>query len=171
MNPLETLAGLLSGRAKVIFAPERLAPSAFYDLLYRMFIIAAVFELHSEPAFGTQRIAAARLKLLQFIGCRPWLLPMVRQWSETRQDAQLSMLSSRPLRRGYLADTMHDDVIGFLVARSILTWSSKHLAVGNIDLLRNLYSRAVGDDLFTTERATIRELGDVTITNHMLEGW
>jgi len=170
-NPIATLADLLAGHAQPIIVPERLAPSAFYDLQYRLFVIAAAFEIHGDSPLGQRRINATRLKLLQFIAMRPWLLSMVRQWSAARNDAQVSFFSQR-LRRGFLGDTMHDNVIGFLVARGILVWSGKFLTAGKvIGQLQELFTDAVGLNLFSTERATLEELKDIRITNDMLEGW
>ena len=73
--------------------PERLAPSALYDLDYRVCVICACFHSHAksdEPGF--KKINAARLKLLQFIAIRSWLLPVVKEWSESRDDPQRSVV-------------------------------------------------------------------------------
>jgi hypothetical protein len=44
-------------------------------------------------------------------GQRPWLLPVIQQWSNSKRDHQASLLVPQHLRRGYLADSMFDDVI------------------------------------------------------------
>jgi hypothetical protein len=167
------LAGLLAGRAQPVINPERLAPSAFYDLQYRIFLIAATFEVHAKPfSLDRRRIHAARLKLLQFIACRPWLLEMLRSWSAAQGDAQLSIISSQRLQRGFLGDQMHDDVVSLLVARGILVRIETHITSGdNFGLLTELYSMSIKQGLFSDERTALDELLDVKITNAMLEGW
>ena len=171
---LETLAALLqSGRAQPRVSPERLAPSAVYDLQYRMVIIALAFEIHARPyLLGRRRIGASRLKLLQFIAIRPWLVPVIRKWSETQGYAEQSVISPQQLRRGFLGDGVHDDVVGFLVARGALDRMGSHLVSGtNIEFLNRLYSTAAKGQLFSTALSALRELSNITITNHMLEGW
>ncbi len=171
---LRTLVGLLqSGRAQPLVNPDRLAPSAVYDLHYRMFIIASAFELHAKPyVLGQRRINAARLKLLQFVAIRPWLVPVIRQWSETQGYAQQSILSPQQLRRGFLGDEMHDNVVTFLVARGVFVRMDAHLASGlNTDLLKRLYSAGIENRLFSMGVRALRELIDIKISNDMLEGW
>src|SRR5690606_4111004 len=108
-----------------------LAPSAIYDLQYRLTVVACAFVRHARTdVLGNLRMQAARLKLYQFVACRPRLLPVVKEWSKHRSDAQLSMLSSQALRRGFLSDQMHDDVIAFLVARNSLIHANQYLASG-----------------------------------------
>jgi hypothetical protein len=171
---LQTLANLLqSGRARPILQPQRLAPSAFYDLDYRMFIVASAFEIHAKPfALGQRRIYAARLKLLQFVAFRPWLVPVIRKWSETQGYAQQSVLSPQQLRKGFLGDEMHENIVAFLVARGVFLRMDAHLASGvNADLLKRLYFKGVEDKLFSPGLNALRELIDIRITNNMLEGW
>jgi hypothetical protein len=171
---LQTLAGLLqSGGAKPLVNANRLAPSAIYDLHYRLFIVAAAFELHSKPyVLGRRRISTVRLKLLQFVAIRPWLVPVIRNWSETQGYAQQSVFSPHQLRRGFLGDEMHDNVVAFLVARGVFLWMPIHLASGpNADLLNQIYSAGVEEELFSTAIHSLRELSEIQITNSMLEGW
>lgn len=171
-NPLHSLAELLAGRAQLIVAPERLAPSAFYDLRYRMSVIAAAFEIHAKPyGLGQRRLHAGRLKLLQFIACRPWLIDMMREWSAAQSDAQLSIASSQRLRRGFLGDQMHEDVVAFLVARGVLAKIGSHIVSVNADFLTDLYSVSLEQALFSAERRVLHELLNIQITNAMLEGW
>jgi hypothetical protein len=172
-NPIHALANLLSGRAQPIVVPERLAPSAIYDLEYRMSVIAAAFEIHAKPygVAGQRRVAAVRLKLLQFVACRPWLTAMMREWSGAQHDAQLAMASSQRLRRGFLGDQMHEDVMEFLVARGVFVRIGSHIVSGNMSFLTDLYSASVERGLFPAERRVLHELLDVQITNAMLEGW
>jgi hypothetical protein len=172
-NPLHEIGELLSNRALPVIAPERLAPSAIYDLQYRMAVFASAFEIHAKPyAFGQRRIHSARLKLLQFIACRPWLVGMVRKWSEARYDAQLSLATSQRLRRGFLSDQMHEDVVAFLVARGVLDRSGAHLITSaHGDFLTRLHLTNIKEDLFSVERTVLKDLLAVQITNPMLEGW
>ncbi len=172
-NPIHALAELLSGRAQPIIVPERIAPSAFYDLGYRMSVVGAAFEIHAKPygLLGQRRVSAAKLKLLQFVACRPWLIDMVRAWSASQHDAQLAMASSQRLRRGDLGDQMHEEVLAFLVARGVFVRVGAHIVSDNMDFLKNLYSSTVEQGLFPAERRALHDLLNVQITNAMLEGW
>jgi hypothetical protein len=173
-SALDTLVTLLqSGRAQPRVEPSRLAPSTIYDLHYRMAVIASTFEIHAVPyLLGQRRIAASRLKLLQFVAIRPWLVPVIRKWSETQGYAQQSTLSPQQLRRGFLGDETHDAVVAFLVARGVLHRIHAHLgSSANSDLLTRLYSTALENTLFSTSLQALRDLTDIRITNSMLEGW
>jgi hypothetical protein len=172
-DPLKTMEYLLAGHATPVVAIERLAPSSYYDLQYRTAIIASAIRCHAKPyAVNSVRIQTARLKLLQFIACRSWLIPMVQRWSDAQHDAQLALLASQRLRRGFLGDSMHDDVTGYLVAMGALTQSGSHvICPAENGLLADLYNAIVEADLFVTERDALDELGHIKITNPMLEGW
>ncbi len=173
VSPIHDLAELLSGRAQPVVIPERLAPSASYDLRYRIAVIAAAFEIHAKPfgVSGQRRISAGRLKLLQFVARRPWLIEMVRDWSGSQHDAQLAMTASQRLRRGFLGDQMHEDVIEFLVARGVFVRLGGHIVSDSMAFLMQVYSGVVDENLFPAERDVLQELLDVKITNDMLEGW
>lgn len=121
-NSLRELAGLLDDpRLRIVVVPERVAPSTIYDLQYRLVVIACVFVHSSEvEGDGLRQVSAPRMKLSQFVACRPWLFPVLRDWSDNRRNAQRSLLSSQRLRRGFLGDTMYDDVTSFLAARGVL---------------------------------------------------
>src|ERR1700677_4370747 len=128
-SAVETLALLLqSSTAKPVLNAHRFAPSATYDLQYRMFIIGAAFEMHAKP-FGldSRRISTSRLKFLQFVAMRPWLVPIMRNWSETQGYAQQSLLSPQQFRRGFLGDITFDETVEFLVARGVLDRQKSHL--------------------------------------------
>lgn len=92
-SAIETLSELLqAGHAKLQVRTDRLVPSAIYDVNYRMFLIAAAFELHAKPAPPVaRRIHATKLKLLQFIAIRPWLISVIKAWS-LANDEELSSL-------------------------------------------------------------------------------
>lgn len=169
---IETLSDLLqSGHAQPRVRAERLVPSAIYDLDYRIFVIAAAFELHAKaaPPIG-RRIHATKLKLLQFIAIRPRLMSVIRSWSVSGEDDETSF-AALDLRRGFLGDRMYDAVVAFLVARGALQWMGTHLAAGsNVGLLTHLYTAAVDDGLFVAERRVLMELAGVRVTVRMLEG-
>jgi hypothetical protein len=168
------LAELLqSGHAQPVVSAARLAPSAFYDLQYRMVVIANAFEIHAKTLVSGQRgIVAARLKLLQFVACRPWLLPAVREWSGVSHNTQVSILPSQRIRRGFISDTVHDNVVEFLIAGGVLTRAGTSVASGEKgELLKMLFNKSVELQLFSTERRVFEDLRDIKITNSMLEGW
>ena len=172
-SPFEVLADLLqSGRAQPALSSDRLAPSAFYDLHYRVMVIASTVEIHAQAdVAGNRQIQTGRLKLLQFVACRPWLMPTLREWSGTRRARQLSVLSTQRFRRGFLGDTTHDRVVDFLVAHSVFVRLGVHLVTDlNVHILSTLYSSAVDQQLFSAERQALHDLLGVKITNRMLEG-
>jgi len=171
---ISVLSALLSASAAAPYArPERVAPSTFYDLDYRVCIVACCFEVHAKQDETLhKKLLSAKLKLLQFIAIRSWLLPVVQEWSKSRNDPQCSVWSSQSLRRGFLGDAMHDEVIDYLVAAGLMMKAQNHLATSNADLrLNSLYTEILSSELFAVERKTIHELRNVTITNAMLEGW
>lgn len=171
-SAIEKLSELLqAGHAKPQVQTDRLVPSAIYDLDYRIFVIAAAFELHAKPAppIG-RRIHATKLKLLQFIAIRPWLISVIKAWSLAKDDEELSF-PAQDLRRGFLGDQTFDSTISFLVARGALEWMGTHLAAGaNSGLLTNVYMEGVNRGLFGAERQTLEELAGVKVTVRMLEG-
>jgi len=80
-NPLLRLAAMLEASgARPEVTPERLAPSTVYDLEYRVRIIAMAFQIHAAPdKYSTMpRVQGRRLKLLQFVAIRPWLVSVIR---------------------------------------------------------------------------------------------
>jgi hypothetical protein len=168
---IETLSELLeSGEATPMVRTDRLVPSAIYDLQYRTFVIAAAFDIHAKPYPPSgRRIHATRLKLLQFIAIRPWLLPVIEAWSSDEDEE--STFSAQDLRRGFLGDKMYDDVVAFLVARRALGWMGTHLMAGpHVDPMTRLYASGTNAQLFAAERAAMAELAKMRITNSMLEG-
>jgi hypothetical protein len=174
-NPLQRLAALLEASgAKPDLTPERLAPSTVYDLDYRVFIVAIAFQIHAAPdKFSSRpRIQSRRLKLLQFVAIRPWLVPVIREWSLSRRSAQRSLDSEEGLRRGFISDTLHDDVVDFLVAAGALRREELFVISGtNSSVVPALYSESLGHSLFESEFAALLELQKIVITNDMLEGW
>jgi hypothetical protein len=172
IDSLAAIAAILQGtKAKPVAAASGGAPSSLYDLRYRLFVNACAFELHSKPSLLGARIQRARLKLVQFVAIRPWLTPVLVQWSESADDQQSSLEYSQRLRRAFLGDTIHDAVVDFLVAHQALMPSGDHLLAGpSHSLLRSWHSIAEEKDLFATERRALRALMDVKITIRMLEG-
>jgi hypothetical protein len=171
-SAIEKLSALLqSSQAKPSLRTERVVPSAIYDLDYRVFVIAAAFEIHAKeaPPIG-RRILATRLQFLQFIAIRPRLLDVIRRWSADDKDEEKTF-DAHDLRRGFLGDRMFDSVVTFLVARGALVWMNGHLAAGsNVALLSNVYKAAVSSGLFASERQVLADLAGVRVTVNMLEG-
>ncbi len=174
-SPLERLAALLAASgAQPNITPERLAPSTVYDLEYRVLIVAMAFQIHgaSDKYSSRPRIQNRRLKLLQFIAMRPWLVPVIHEWSLSRHNAQRSLDSEEGRRRGFISDSMHDDVLDFLVAAGALRREELYVVSGtNSSVIFDLYSEALGRSLFEAELNALRELKAIVITNEMLEGW
>jgi hypothetical protein len=174
-NPLLRLAAMLEASgARPEVTPERLAPSTVYDLEYRARIIAMAFQIHAAPdKYSTMpRVQGRRLKLLQFVAIRPWLVSVIREWSMSRHDAQRSLNSEEGLRRGFIGDRLHEDVVDFLVAAGALRRQELFVTPGtDAAIISNLYSEVLGLSLFQSEFAALRELQKIRITNEMLEGW
>lgn len=173
-NPLQKLAEILqSGHAQPVVSAARLAPSAFYDLQYRTIVVANAFEIHGKAGVpGERRIGAARLKLLQFVACRPWLLPAMQEWSLASSFVQVSFLPSQRIRRGFIGDTVHDNVVEFLTAGGILTRVGSDVATGERGgVLRMLFTVSQELQAFSAERGVLEDLKGIKITNSMLEGW
>jgi len=167
------LSDLLAGTSAAPYAnPQRIAPSTFYDLQYRMFIIAACLHVNGKAEAGFQKISAPKLRLFQFIAMRPWLLDVVQEWSASRKDRQRSLQSSQSLRRGFLSDAMHDNVIDYLVASGRLFKQKGQIAAPTPSgTLAKLYDQSENGGLFVAETQTLRKLDELVITNDMLEGW
>ena len=172
---IESLAALLQGSgAKPLLVPSRLAPSAIYDLEYRTTVISLVFRAfataHGDDVDG--KMSAARLKFLQFITIRPWLLPAIREWSAESGQGSLGLAYSVRIRRGFLSDTAHEDVMNFLVACRLFIREGSQITLGvKGDEIGKIVGEVQKAELFLSERETLAELGNVKITNNMLEGW
>ena len=169
----QILSELLAGTSAAPYVhPERIAPSTVYDLQYRMFVVAACLRVSGKVEGAFRKISANKLRLLQFVAMRPWLLDVVREWSASRKDRQRSLQSSQSLRRGFLSDGMHDNIIDYLVATGCLFKQKGQIAepISSI-ILSDLFDKSEQDGLFTTETDAIRELNEIVITNDMLEGW
>jgi hypothetical protein len=175
LQPIEQLAALLQhSGAEPVIVPSRLAPSAIYDVEYRTTIVALVFERFAKPPAPSdhRKIASSRLKLLQFITLRPWLLTAIRQWGEAGEQSGFAFSHSLRIRRGFLSDTAHDDVINYLVARGIFLRNDTQIVSGkNAAALTEIAQSIVEQDLFSSERRVMEHLGEIKITNAMLEGW
>lgn len=172
MKRLATL--LAASGALPDITPERLAPSTVYDLEYRVLIVAMAFQIHaaSDKYSSQPRIQNRRLTLLQFIAMRPWLVSVIREWSLSRHNAQRSLETEEGLRRGFISDTMHDDVLDFLVAAGVLRREESYVVPGtSSSVIFDLYTEALGRSLFDPELTALRQLKAIVITNDMLEGW
>lgn len=171
---LEALGALLSGGDVMpIVRKERAAPSTMYDLRYRLAIDALAFMAFAkDDGSGVPRVRAAELKLVQFISIRPWLLRVVEGWSAEQSEPQVSFNAAQRLRRGFLGDTMHDDLVQYLVASNVLGRHGSHVTAGaRAAILASVAERATALDLFASERAVMNAFRGVKITNRMLEGW
>jgi hypothetical protein len=155
--------------------PARLAPSAIYDVEYRTAIVSLVFGRFAKPAPlmpNQRRIASARLKLLQFVTLRPWLLPALRQWSNAGKQTGFAFGHAMRIRRGFLSDTAHDDVINYLIACGQLNRFETQIVSGaHGDALKKVADAITEHDFFRSERRVIDQLAEISITNEMLEGW
>jgi hypothetical protein len=174
-NPIATLATLLAASgAQPVITSERLAPSTLYDLEYRVLVVTAAFQLHAATdRFSSRpRIQSRRLKLLQFAAMRPWLVPVIRNWSLIRHSAEPLIDGEEGLRRGFINDTMHEKVLDFLVAAGALRREEIYVIPGvKPSVISDLYSAAEQNSLFRAELAALNELKSISITNEMLEGW
>jgi hypothetical protein len=175
ISPLERLAALLqTSGAEPDITPERQAPSTVYDLEYRVQIVTMAFQIHAEAdRFSIQRrIQARRLKLLQFIAMRPLLIPVIREWSLSRHDAQRSLSGKEGLKRGFISDTLHEEVLDFLVAAGALRRDELYVLGGtNSSVIFEPSAQALARSLFQSELNALSELKSIVITNEMLEGW
>jgi hypothetical protein len=174
-RPIEKLAALLHGStAKPVVVPSRLVPSAIYDVDYRTAVISIVFAVFSTPIGGDNigRIPAAKLKLLQFVALRPWLLPAISEWSRGLAQSSLALSHSVRIRRAFLSDTAHDDLVNLLIAWGIFARNGKQLVSGiRGSHLTTLEQTIAEKGLFETERRVVAQLRSLSITNSMLEGW
>ena len=172
---IENLATLLQGStAKPVLVPSRLAPSAIYDLQYRVAVICLVFEAFAKAQgeSNERKISSARMKLLQFASIRPWLLPAIQEWSEESGQAPLNLSYSTRIRRGFLSDTAYDDVMNFLEACTVFVREGAQIALGpKGEEVRKIVGQIQDQELFLSEREAIAVLADIKITNNMLEGW
>ncbi|MGA2351228.1 MAG: hypothetical protein ABSF70_12410 [Terracidiphilus sp.] len=175
LQTIHQLAALLQdGRAEPVIVPSRLAPSAIYDVEYRTAIVSLVFERFAKPTASdvARRMSSARLKLLQFITLRPWLLSVVRQWSEAGKQSGFAFSHSLRIRRGFLSDSAHDDVINYLIACGRLKRFETQIVSGTGGgALTKIVESIREHDLFSSERGVIELLAEIKITNEMLEGW
>lgn len=174
-HPIHELASLLrNSTAKPVLVPARLAPSALYDAEYRTAVIALVFAQFARTIAPStlRKISAAKLKLMQFVVLRPWLLPAIKEWSEVGPHEGLAFAHSIRIRRGFLSDTAHDDVVNYLTACRILTRQDTQIVEEkHIETLLAVAKSIVDGKLFSGELAAIKELEKITISNQMLEGW
>ncbi|MES2220367.1 MAG: hypothetical protein V4587_05300 [Acidobacteriota bacterium] len=174
-RPIDQLAALLQdAKAEPVIVPARLAPSAIYDVEYRRAIVTLVFERFSKAVETTdiRKMSSARLKLLQFVTLRPWLLPEIRRWSDSGKQSGFAFGHSIRIRRGFLSDSAHEDVISYLMACGWLKRFETQIVSGATGGgLLELAKALSENNLFANERAVIEQLANIRITNQMLEGW
>ena len=170
---VQVLAELLAGvHATPVIQSRRLAPSTFYDVDYRLAIVACAFDMHSKEWCGkARRISAARLRLLQFIATRPRLLPVIQEWSAAGRESQRHLLAPHSLRRGFLGDRTHDKVVSYLTAHNAIGREKGYLVESaRTSVLSDLAAGIKTADLFKEERRVLDELSSTTLTLKMLEG-
>jgi hypothetical protein len=148
------------------------APSQAYDFDYRAAVIALSFDLHAKVFTPPlRRINTSRLKLLQFVAQRPWLVPVISDWGKFRHDASGSLLVPQRLRRGYLSDPVFEHLVDFLVAEGTFVRTESHLLESaDTTRLRDSLELIFRQDIFLRERKALESLKHATITNSMLEG-
>ena len=173
LKALQLLGELLhEARALPVLRERRAAPSTVYDLDYRVVVTACAFHLHSKSHGSGARIRTPRLKLLQFVAIRPWLVRTVQEWSQTRRDSRAATFTSQPLRRGFLGDRTHESLVELLIASGVLKRQPDHLMLGPRNtIIQDLYSEVVAGNLFLAERQALEALRTIVVTETMLEGW
>jgi len=174
-SPIARLAALLAtSAAEPVITAERQSPSTLYDLDYRVMIVAVAFQMHAaiDRFSPLRRIQNRRLKLFQFVAMRPWLIPIIQNWSANRGESLRLIDGEEGLRKGFITDTMHDKVMEFMAASGALRREEAYVVPGvKPAVLQELQSFAQSNALFETEVAALKDLGSITITNDMLEGW
>jgi hypothetical protein len=171
-SSVSQLVELLGGHAKPIIRPQRLAPATIYDIDYRMAVVALTIQKHgTKTDDGELRIDAARLKLFQFIAQRPNMLPAMRDWAKSKHVSGLLRDSSQRLRRGYLGDSTHDQVVEYMVACKILRIEGRNfISDKSSQYIAAIVSVSESENMFATERSALQELAGFRVTNAMLEG-
>ena len=166
------LAELLGGHARPVIRPQRLAPATIYDLDYRMAVIAlTIWKLGTETDEGDLKIDSARLKLFQFVAQRPTMLPAMGEWAKSKHASGLLRDSSQRLRRGYLGDSTHDQVIEYMIAcKSLRAEGRNFIAKKSDKYIGGIVAEAESQEMFVTERLALQELGALRVTNTMMEG-
>lgn len=174
-RPIQELATLLKDTtAKPVIVPTRLAPSVLYDVEYRTAIIGLVFTRFARTIAPStfRKMSAAKLKLMQFVAMRPWLLPAIEEWSEVGPHEGLAFAHSVRIRRGFLSDTAHDDVMDYMTACGIFMRQDTQIVQGeHVGVLIDIAKSVADLNLFSSERVAIETLDGITISNQMLEGW
>jgi hypothetical protein len=169
LGAIATLLGDTTARPVVRSALATTSP--LYDVDYRMFVNSIAFEMHANLSPAGLRIQRARIKLLQFVAIRPWLLPALQRWSTEGAADQFSLEHAQRIRRAFLTDTIHDAAISFLIAHEALEPSGSHLLAGRrYDVIASRVAIAKREGLFARERATLELSKEVRITIRMLEG-
>ena len=76
------------------------------------------------------------------------------------------------IRRGFLSDTAHEDVMNFLVASRVFRREGTQIVLGSKGEEVLKIVKGVRDQgLFLSEREAVSTLGEIKISNNMLEGW
>jgi hypothetical protein len=166
---MAALVSLLDGYAKPVVETGRLAPSFTYDFEYRALIILIAFDIHAKMRLGIEQIGTPRLKLLQFAAQRPSLVPVLKEWSATRKDADMSILVPQHLRRAYLTDPCYPPIVDYFVASEVFQRTPTHILKGKaFEKHRTSINTVRKRSLFVSELTILDQLQSIKITNSML---
>lgn len=173
IDAVQQLVALLrEAKAVPRLRANAVGPSSIYDPLYRTVIIGLALRLCGKKATESEvTLAGPRLKLFQFVAVHRHLLPSLRGWvtaHETGRRPNLEEWTSFP--RGYVADSLYERIVTYLVATGELRPEGKNL-VGSLDarcLLGRLVVAVDANSAFEGERSTLIELSQTRITLGML---
>jgi hypothetical protein len=169
LDSMATLASLLTGYAKPVIDSARLAPSFTYDFEYRSLLVLLAFDIHAKSRGGVVQINSARLKLLQFAAQRPLLVPILKEWSRSRKDADMSLLVPQHLRRSYVTDPVFEPLLDYLVAADVFGRTETHVLKSmKFDKYQGEIQTVREQSLFSAEITILEELQSIMITNDML---
>ena len=137
-----------------------------------MAVVALTMHRHgTKTTEGALRIDVTRLKLLQFIAQRPNMVAAMREWARSKHPSGLLRDSPQRLRRGYIGDSTHDQVVEYMIACGILRAEGRYLlSRKDSTYIDEVYRAAVNDTMFESERTVLEELSHLRFTNAMLEG-
>jgi len=170
-NKVGALVALLRETgAKPRVSSDRVVRSTLYDLDYHVALIACVFFTNAEQRTdNTRSIVTHWLKILQFIAVRASLLQDFQHWAKARRSPNVDTWQKMP--RGYLGDRTHDRTVELLVAGKVLYRTPDVLISGErFNVLRVIYKGIVAQDLFTSERDTLRTLTQIPVNKTLLRG-
>lgn len=155
--------------------PELIAPSSIYDPVYRVGIIGCAFSLCAEwDGQRRRRMNRYHLKLLQFVAIHPALLPQLMRWvADSKSPAQVPVERWLGFPAGYVADSLHDQVIEYLTATGELSLVGRNLTVSwpfpAQSYLHRVVQLIVETSAFRREKDVLRELAAIRFSRRMLD--